>query len=101
MSGAFLGMPGSQKFTTTDGILGKGGRPCRVYGIYLISTSSASTVILRDGQTVGGTPQIQIDGTISKGTNYSDPQGIIFPNGCFVDVDNNTQNLTVTFVEEL
>lgn len=101
MSGAFLGQPGRQQFTTTDGIVGKGGRPVRVYGWYLLSGGTAATVSLRDGQTVEGTVQVQIDGTISKGTNYSDPQGLLFPNGCFVDVDANTVNFTISYVEEL
>ncbi len=97
----FGGRPGTQNFTTTDAILGKGGRPCRVYGVYLLSTSTASVVILRNGQTVGGTIQLQLDGTISKATYWTDPNGLLFANGCFVDVDNNTSALAVSFEEEL
>lgn len=101
MPGAFLGQPGRQQFTTSAAILGKGGRPVRVYGWYLLSGGTASTVSLKDGQSAAGTTQAQIDGVISKATNYSDTQGLLFPNGCFVTPDSNTVNLTVSFVEEL
>ena len=100
MSGVMLGQPGRQQFTTTSSVLGKGSRPCRVYGWYLLSGGTASTVALRDGNNASGTLQVQIDGVISKATNFSDPQGLLFPNGCFVVPDANTANLTISFVEE-
>ena len=100
MSGVMLGQPGRQQFTTTSAILGKGGRPVRVYGWYLLSGGTASVVALKDGQGAGNTTQVQIDGVISKFTNFSDPQGLLFPNGCFVVPDANTVNLTISFVEE-
>ena len=97
-----VGAPGRQQFTLTDGILGSGSRPCRVFAVYQISgTSTAAVTILRDGLTVGATKQLQVDGTSSKGTNWADAQGLLFPNGCFVDVDVNTANVTVSYMEEV
>lgn len=97
----FAGRPGTQNFTTTDGILGRGSRPCRVFGVYLLSGGTASTVILRNGSSATSTIQLQLDGTISKATYWSDANGLLFPNGCFVDVDSNTTALSVSFEEEL
>jgi hypothetical protein len=97
----FQGMPGTQAFTTTDLALGTAGKPTRVFGAELLSGGTASTVIFRNGTSTGGTNYMQLDGTISKATHWDSTQGILFPAGCFVDVDANTANLTVSFTQEL
>ena len=96
-----MGMPGTQAFTTTDLALGVAGRPTRVFGVELLSGGTASTVILRNGTATGGTNYIQLDGTINKATHWDSATGILFPGGCFVDVDANTASCVVSFTQEL
>lgn len=96
-----MGMPGTQNFTTTDLVLGKGGRPCRVYSASLLSGGTASVVALRNGTSASATVQVQLDGVISKSTFWSDANGLLFTNGCFVDVDANTAALAISFTEEM
>ena len=99
--GHFMEMPGIQVFTTTDGVVGTSGKPIRVFDIILISGGTASQVIMRNGTTTGGTPYIQLDGTISKMTTFSSNNGILFKDGCFADVDANTAELIVSFWQEV
>jgi hypothetical protein len=96
-----MGMPGTQYFTTSDLALGTEGKPTRVFSVDFLSGGTASVVILRNGTTTGGENYVQLDGTISKATHWSDPAGKLFPKGCFVDVDANTAACSVSFIQEL
>ncbi len=102
MPGAFLGQPGTQFVSNqTDIAIGPAGRPIRVYDAYVISGGTAATVKLYNNTTNTGN-FVQIDGIISKSSvlPISSSQGILFPNGCFADVDTNTVMLAVSFVVE-
>ena len=96
----FLGMPGVTRLTTTDAIVGASGKPIRVYDVTMVSGGTASKVILRNGTTTGGTPQLQIDGVINQQVSWSSTNGLLFPDGCFADVDANTVALTVSWCVE-
>jgi len=98
---ANMGMPGTQYFTTTDLALGVSGRPTRVFSVDFSSGGTASTVILRNGTTTGGDVYVTLDGTINKGTHWDNANGLLFPAGCFVDVDANTAACAVSFCQEL
>lgn len=96
----FQGFGGTQS-VTADILVGKAGLPTRVFAIHLISGGTASVVALRNGQTVSGTIWIQQTGTISTGKTFTFGQyGVLFPAGCFVDVDANISSCQVEFAQE-
>lgn len=103
MPGAFLGQPGRQAVTNqTDIAIGPSGKPIRVYDAYAVSDGTATTVKLINGTAAGGADFVQIDGIVSKSSvlPLSSSQGLLFPNGCFADVDSHTVALVVSFVVE-
>lgn len=102
MPGAFLGQPGTQFVSNqTDIAIGPVGRPIRVYDAYVVSGGTAATVKLWNGTSAAGN-FVQIDGIINKSSvlPISSTQGILFPLGCFADVDANSVMLAVSFVVE-
>lgn len=102
MPGAFLGQPGTQFVSNQTNIaIGPSGKPIRVYDAYAISDGTATTVKLYNGTSATGN-YVQIDGIISKSSilPISSSQGILFPLGCFANVDSHTVMLAVSFVVE-
>lgn len=82
-----------------DGAVQSAGLAVRVFGIHIISTGGGGAIVsLRNGSTVGGTIWVTQTGTVSTGAtfNFGD-KGILFPSGCFVDVDANTTSVLVAF----
>lgn len=67
-----------------------------IFHIHLISTSGGgSNVTIQNGS--GGTTQINITGTTSKGIDFDfGVWGITFPKGAYVTVDGNTSIAVVT-----
>ncbi len=100
MSGGFLGMPGTQFFTTTDAVLGTSGQPLRIYSVNLTSGGGNSTVKFYNGTSTGGNLYLQLDGVAGMGVSQDFSQGIRFPSGCWVDVDSNCTGLSVSYVQE-
>lgn len=68
----------------------------RVWNIVVKSTSTAAVVLLKNGTSTGGTEYDQIDGTISKAVRVSYIGGLVFPAGCYIDLDGNTSYVTVS-----
>lgn len=96
------GHPGTQ-LVTSDAVVGVSGKPTRVFSIDVVGGSGGvASPVLRNGSTTGGTIYVQADtSAASKGLHIDWPQGILFPAGCFCDVDANTTSVAVTFVTEL
>lgn len=95
-------MPGSnggtQFLTTADAVVGISGRPTRVYFITVLSDGTATVVKMYNGTSTGGQFFHQIDGTISKSvTVYFGAQGLLFPAGCFLDVDTHTAGGAIAY----
>ncbi len=103
----FMNAPGTSwlNYQQGDQQLGRAGQPIRVYDAILVSGSTASTVKLINGTSNTGTTLqfIQIDGIINKSSvlPLSSSNGVLFPAGCFVDMDNNTQSFMVTWNPEV
>ena len=98
----FMGTPGTQFVSNqTDIAIGPSGKPIRVYDAYVVAGGTAATVKLWNGTAATGN-YVQIDGIISKSSvlPVSSSQGVLFPLGCFADVDSNTVMLAVSFVVE-
>ena len=89
---------GTYFLTTTDAVVGVSAKPTRVFFMTVLSGGTASVVKLYNGTSTGGQIFHQLDGTISKSvTVYFGAQGLLFPAGCFVDVDANTAGGAIAF----
>lgn len=80
---------------TVDGQVGTG--PVAVYGLNLTSGGGASVVALRNGTSTAGTIVIQEKGTTGQGVSFDYMNGIVFPSGCFCDVDANISSVAVFY----
>lgn len=89
---------GYQTFAA-DGVVGTSGEPTIVYGINIVSNGGAvGRVILRNGAVVGATAVVTVDGTTGIGIIRDfGGNGILFPSGCYLDLDSNTAQATVFF----
>jgi hypothetical protein len=93
-------MPGVTRLTA-DGVVGTSGQKIRVFQIHLVSGGTLSTTTFKNGTTTGGTAYIQVDGTASKGVTWESKNGILFPNGCFMDTDANITFCAISYTEEM
>lgn len=84
---------------TVDGVVATASQAVRIFSIHIISGAGGGAVVsLRSGPVVGGTIWITETGTASTGKTFNyGTQGVLFPSGCFVDVDTNTTSVTVTY----
>lgn len=87
------------QFVTADIAVATSGATTRVYSIHIISTGGGAAVVsLRNGTSAGDTAWITETGTVSTGKTIPlGTYGVLFPNGCFVDVDANTASVAVNY----
>lgn len=86
---------------TADGVVGVSGKPVRVFSVGVISGGGgAGQVILRNGTAGTDTARVQVDGTTSLGTQAEWTGGVLFPAGCFADINANTTSVAVNFSME-
>lgn len=88
---------GSTRLTADGYVVGASGTPTRVFAVIVKSTGTAAVVALENAAT---TEYDSIDGTISKAVIRQYPGGLLFPDGCNVNVDANTSYVTVIYVKE-
>lgn len=92
---------GSQAFTTSDVVIGTSGKPTRVFAINFLSGGTAGVILLKNGTSTGGTAYVREDGVISSGKTVQYGQtGILFPAGCFLDLDANVVSGVVSYSQE-
>lgn len=85
---------------TDDGQVGSGA--VIVFGMNIISGATAGVVALRNGTGTGDTIVIQEVGTSDAGASkHYGGNGIIFPSGCFCDIDANVTAVTVWYKDVL
>lgn len=70
-----------------DGVLDTSGQAVAVYGINIISDGTAGDVNLRSGTAVTGDIIMTLTGTASTGVYIDLGAGVVFPTGCYVDID--------------
>lgn len=89
----------SSQLFTADGQVGGSGTPAvRVFSLHFISGVTPAVVSLRNGASPGATAYVTQTGTASTGSTFTfGLQGILFPAGCFCDVDANTTSALVTY----
>ena len=82
----------------TDAALGTSGTAMRVFTLHIISDGTAGVAILRNGTSTAGTAYVTESGTISTGKTINfGTQGMLFPAGCFIDVDSHVTGGIVTY----
>lgn len=93
---------GSQVIVSgTDSVVGTSGKPTRVFCVNFLSGATAGILILRNGTSTGGTVFVTENGVISSGKTIGYGQtGVLFPAGCFLDVDVNCTGGVVSFSQE-
>lgn len=87
-------MTGTYQVTGSDGLAGPA-KAVRVYSVIVKSDGTAAVVSLRNG-TSTGTVYDQIDGTINQAVIHNYEGGLVFPAGCFVDLDAHSTYVTVS-----
>jgi hypothetical protein len=90
---------GSQ-YTVADVIVGKSGKPCRVFSATWLSDGTARDLVLRNGSTDAGTIYVQEPGVISKTKTLNFEGGLLFPGGCFIDI-GSAASVVIEFRNEL
>lgn len=95
---------GTQQFVGNNPLaVGPAGKPIRVFNINLTTVTGASTLKLYNGTSaVAGNQYAQVDGAAAaKGYNQTYLVGKLFPSGCYLSTDANSQYVTVDFSIEV
>ncbi len=80
---------------TADGQAGPA-RAVRVFNIVVKSDGTAGVVAVKNGTTTGGTEFDQINGTINQAVVRNYEGGMVFPSGCYIDLDSHSTYVTVS-----
>lgn len=93
---------GSQAIVSgTDSAIGSSGKPIRVFAVNFTSDGTAGVLILRNGTSASDTVYVTENGVISSGKTIAYGQtGVLFPAGCFMDVDTHVTGGVVVFARE-
>lgn len=74
------------------------GTPITLFALNILSDSTAGTVSLYNGTAATGSPAIVLNGTVSKGIVNKFPNGMVFPAGCYVSLDDaHTTSVTAIY----
>lgn len=93
---------GSQAIVSgTDAAVGPSGKPIRVFALNFLSDGTAGVLILRNGTTASDTVFVTENGVVSSGkTVQYGTVGVLFPSGCFLDVDTHVTGGVISFARE-
>lgn len=93
---------GSQAIVSgTDAAIGASGKPIRVFCVNFLSDGTAGVLILRNGTSASDTVYVTENGVVSSGKTIQYGQaGMLFPAGCFLDIDSHVTAGVVTFARE-
>jgi len=92
-------MAGSKRFTA-DGVVGPSGKNVRVYSATWLSGTTAGDLTLRQGTTTAGDIWVKDGGVISKTETWNSEGGMLFTDGCYVDLDANSTAVVISFIAE-
>lgn len=76
--------------------IGTSGKAVTIHGVNFVS-GAPGLVILRNGTSASGTAIINQLGTAGVGTTFTYEPGIVFPAGCYADIDGNVSQATVWY----
>jgi len=94
-----MGFGGTVRRTTNGEILGAGDN-VRVFSVHIISvTDTSGKILLREG---GSSGTIKYELTGQAGTGFTDQidNGLLFTNGCYADLDDNTTSVAIQCIKE-
>lgn len=82
------------KIVTEDGEATAANTPTRIKTMHILSGGGGAAIVSLKNNGSSGTIYVTETGTTSTGkTFYYGEDGILFPNGCYVDVDTNTTSV--------
>lgn len=85
---------------TASGPVGTSGARVTIFQVVTRSTSGGATVVnLHNGTSAAATVYTKETGITSLSVSTSYVVGAIFPAGCFVEFDANTQNVVVQYAQ--
>jgi len=89
------------QLVTADAALSAAGKAVAVVSVQLNSAGAgAGSVILRNGTGTGGTAVYEFTGSAASSLELyvlAGGKGVVFPDGCFVDIGANTDSVTVAY----
>lgn len=99
--GTGLGLAGSERLVADAELLNAGDR-IRVYYAHVISGAGGGAIVDLINGGAAGDVWLRCVGTASLGTPHDfGHNGVVFPNGCYVDVDGNTVSIVLTYEKEI
>lgn len=89
----------ASKVLTASGNVGVAGDPIVMYGwIIENDANSAGVCDIYDGSSTGGTKILNDTGVASKGKIFGlNGVGVLFPNGCYVNLDAHVASVTAVY----
>lgn len=97
-----IGMTSTINVATTDQAVGTSGKPTRVFQITVLSDGTAGVSLLRNGTSTSGTIYVNPTNVVNKSATVSfGEEGILFPGGCFADVDAHCIATLITYRQEV
>lgn len=90
-------MPSAPVTVAADSAIFVSGKPVRLYAAAVDSGATPAVINFRNGTSAGDPALFNFTATASKKLMVPDipPCGLLFPAGLFVDVDANTNGVTV------
>ncbi len=78
--------------------LNSAGKTVTLYALNVVSDSTAGTVSLYNDSTATGSAVVVLNGTASKGVLFQFPNGMLFPAGCYISLDDaHTTSVTAIY----
>ena len=97
-----IGMTTTVNIGATDSVIGVSGAPTRVFQLTVLSDGTAGVSLLKNGKTSGGTIYVNPTNVVNKTATVSfGEEGIVFPGGCFADVDAHCIATLITYRNEV
>lgn len=88
---------GYQKVTSA-GVINTSGRPVIVFGAAVESKATApGAPTLYDGTSTSGTKVDILPGVTNEWVSFNYPEGRLFPNGLYVDIDSKTVSVVIWY----
>ena len=88
---------GARYLIADTSLSGTTARPVRVFNATWLSGTTAGDLTLRNGTDTSGNTWVMEPGIASHTESINFTDGLLFPGGCFVDLDANTTSVAIEF----
>ena len=94
-------MASGYQIIAADGVVGTSGTPKILYGVNWVSDGTAGVMKVYDGSSTGGTLIWQETGVVNVGVtrNFGGTEGVMCPNGIYLDIDSHDVFVAVYYKE--